>query len=310
MMSRLVLFLLLTVPVFAGPRIKVVAYNIHFGGGVDAPALPKVKIWNPFGDDPVVGGPLPLSRGTGEVDAIADALKRLDPDVVILNEVLGSCAQSMFIDQGERIAERTGWHRAFFASSRNGPFGKIQTGGNMILTRHEIKSAGGTKLATGDDRAVTTARVMLPGLPGGVFVGGTHLSTSPAGGMRARQVDDLATAMLSKQGPILIGGDFNEQPGGADVRRLHDRFDAAGRPLQSAYDAAPQGPGESFPAKAPRARIDYLFATKPFVPRACYVARDVMHSDHLPVVAEYEITQEAPLADEDAPLALLGVAAR
>lgn len=309
MTFRMFMLLILTAPLLAGPRIRVVTYNIHFGGGVTAPRVPEIHIWNPFGRDPVIGGQsLRLSRGTGPLEGIATALAGLGPDVVLLNEVLNSCAQSMGIDQAKYLAEHTGWNLQYFENAHRGWFGLLNSGGNAILSRHRLSDQGGRILDADDNRGVTTARVWLPQVPGGVMVAGTHLSTSPAGGRRAAQIAGIVDHLKGEQSPIVVAGDFNEKPGGADVRCLYDAFDALGRPLSGAFETAPQGPGESFPASGPRARIDYLFATRPLTPRACFVARDVMHSDHLPVVADYEVTPDEPVpAAPTAPLALLGV---
>lgn len=85
--------------------------------------------------------------------------------------------------------------------------------------------------------------------------------------------------------PVLLAGDVNERPTGPVWRTL------AGR-LQDTYAVAPSGGDETFPAAAPRRRIDGIFAAPDFGVRGCGVP-DVpgvaTASDHRPVLAELSL---------------------
>jgi endonuclease/exonuclease/phosphatase family metal-dependent hydrolase len=105
-----------------------------------------------------------------------------------------------------------------------------------------------------------------------------HLSLDPA--RRLQEVEDVLAVAARLSGTVLVGGDLNEPAGGPVWRRLA----AAGF-----RDHGDDG-WSTFPADAPRARIDGLLVRgaaevsshgDPGVPRALMVAA----SDHLPVLA-------------------------
>lgn len=107
-----------------------------------------------------------------------------------------------------------------------------------------------------------------------------HLGLSPAERRRhARELTDVAAGLV---GPVVIGGDFNEGPDRKAVGWVADRF----------WDAWLLGgdvSGETFPARDPTARIDYLFVSEGISVDRVLVpegpeARSA--SDHRPVVAE------------------------
>ncbi|XRQ02963.1 endonuclease/exonuclease/phosphatase family protein [Actinomadura welshii] len=83
----------------------------------------------------------------------------------------------------------------------------------------------------------------------------THLDL--ADGPRLRHVDEilghLDRARARHRAPVLLAGDFNEEPGGDSWNRLTEHF-------QDAYPAAPAGGEPTFPARDPHRRIDAVFA--------------------------------------------------
>jgi endonuclease/exonuclease/phosphatase family metal-dependent hydrolase len=84
---------------------------------------------------------------------------------------------------------------------------------------------------------------------------------------------------------LVVGVDVNEGPEGTAVRWIAER-------LFDAFATAGDGEGLTFPAKAPGARIDYVFARDVTQVTASWVssAPNVRTaSDHLPVVADLEV---------------------
>lgn len=120
--------------------------------------------------------------------------------------------------------------------------------------------------------------------PGGVALSvcAVHLGLHPL--ERLHAVRELLALDLAP--PLIIGGDLNEPPDGRAVGEL------AGR-LADAWATAGEGSGETFPAHAPTARIDYLFVSpgvrieRALVPSAMPQARAA--SDHLPLLAELSL---------------------
>ncbi len=107
-----------------------------------------------------------------------------------------------------------------------------------------------------------------------------HLGLNPV--ERRHHVEELADLLRGLWGPLVLGGDLNEAPGGRAVRFLADRY----------WDAWLLGgdvAGDTFPSDEPSARIDYLFVSEGVRVERVIVpptpdARAA--SDHRPVVAE------------------------
>jgi endonuclease/exonuclease/phosphatase family metal-dependent hydrolase len=107
-----------------------------------------------------------------------------------------------------------------------------------------------------------------------------HLGLHPV--ERLHSAEELSDLTRGLKGPVLIGGDCNETPDGKAIGFLSERF----------WDAWLLGgdvAGETFPAKDPTARIDFLFVSEGVTVERVLVppgpdARAA--SDHLPVIAE------------------------
>ena len=99
---------------------------------------------------------------------------------------------------------------------------------------------------------------------------------------QARSLVDLAAS--PDPGAVIVGGDLNATPDTRAVRRIS----AA---LRDAWTDAGDGPGPTFPAVAPAARIDYLFVGGQVrVMQARVATGDASSaSDHLPVAADLRL---------------------
>jgi endonuclease/exonuclease/phosphatase family metal-dependent hydrolase len=110
-----------------------------------------------------------------------------------------------------------------------------------------------------------------------------HLGLHPA--ERRRHVDEILETLGDGRDPVVIGGDMNERPEGRATTRL-------AKSLPDAWTRAGEGPGDTIPATAPVARIDYVFTSpgidvvRAWVPDGADVA---VASDHRPVVADLDI---------------------
>jgi endonuclease/exonuclease/phosphatase family metal-dependent hydrolase len=159
--------------------------------------------------------------------------------------------------------------------------GGRSAGSNLVAVsaRVEVVAGGAHRLRqpVGQPRrGVAWAQLSVTGAHLGVV--SCHLSLDPA--RRLQEVEDVLAVAARLSGPVLVGGDLNEPPGGRVWRRLA----AAGF-----RDHGDDG-WSTFPADAPRARIDALLVRgaaevsshgDPGVPRALMAAA----SDHLPVLA-------------------------
>lgn len=96
---------------------------------------------------------------------------------------------------------------------------------------------------------------------------------------QVRAVEELA-ALVPR--PLLVVGDFNTPPRGQVYRRLK-------RLLRDTFAEAGWGLGPTFRVGRPLWRIDYLWHSRGFVARRCWVPAGVA-SDHRPVAAELVLT--------------------
>lgn len=110
-------------------------------------------------------------------------------------------------------------------------------------------------------------------------VTGSHLATDPV--ERPDQAAAWKSALAAVPGPLVVGGDLNEGPGGGAWRTVADGLrDAAG---------ADGGLLPTFPATLPRLRLDALFVSADIlVDRYEVVDTEQARraSDHLPVLAD------------------------
>lgn len=226
------------------------------------------------------------------LEALAEQISALDPDVVALQEVDMRQRRSGGLDQAGELARLLGWEHHRFAAAWAGPVvglrrrplrsplerawddilaplhlikGRGPAGfGNAILSRLPVRSwhvrrlgRGPATLSRRGERAwsprsyrleTSTARTMLAaridapgaGPAGSLTLASTHLATRT--GMAARQLAAAWAALTTLPGPRLLAGDLNMGPGGVAATGV----------------ARPLGEGVTFPAWAPRERIDHL----------------------------------------------------
>lgn len=112
-----------------------------------------------------------------------------------------------------------------------------------------------------------------------------HLGVDPA--ERRRHVGELTGLVERLGGPVLVGGDLNELPQRRATTTLGER-------VWDAWLLGGDVAGETFPAHAPTARIDFLFVSEGVrVERAMVPATPEARtaSDHRPVVVEVSIAE-------------------
>ena len=176
-------------PVAAQGTLRVVAYNIRHGAGMDLEVdLPR----------------------------IADALRALDADVVALQEVDRGTERTGGVDQAAVLAELLGM-RGF-----HGPHREYQGGeyGNAILTRLPVVGVVTHPIppAAGSDLAVHEVRVAVGPRGATVSVVSVHLAGAPE--ERQAQADSLTAIFAEAEAPVVLAGDFNSRPGDRVLRTL------------------------------------------------------------------------------------------
>lgn len=215
------------------------------------------------------------------VGRVADATSRLRPDVVFLNEAKGRGRLRRFA--GAMEMEIAGHGLRWFGGITN-----------AVLLRPPWRSVGSetvrfTRTGQLSRRGAVVTHLRRPGSH--VTAVAVHLGLSDAERMQhARELTDLVAGMAP---PILVGGDLNEAPDGKARAWIADR-------LWDAHTAASPGvsivgTGDTFPARKPRARIDYLFVSEGVEVERSWVAASreaAAASDHLPLFADVLVAGE------------------
>lgn len=295
-------------------EFKFATYNIRQGKGQTERHTPGFHVSLPFGIgfgiDPK---PLPVARGAGQLDKIADDLRRMGADVIALQEVNDRSLQSLGRDQAGYLADKLHMQHAYAVAHSDGWIVKKQ--GNAILSRWPIKEKKLLELnrAQGESerRIALFARVMIPGFPDGVWCCSTHTSSDSAE-LREVSAAKFIAALKKLTGPAILAGDFNAVPEAKSMTDLITGSRDAGRGLTDAYAAVGNGPGGTSSAPEGKARIDYILTTPELMPVNAHAPHDVNTSDHFPVVATIkprviERPAEVPVAGQNAETSLLGV---
>jgi len=228
-------------------RLRVMSYNIHVGIGMDKR--------------------LDLAR-------IAEVVRRARVDLVALQEVDRGVERTGRVDEIRELARLTGMDYAF-AHNLDYQGGQY---GVAVLSRFPILSIDHWRYANRRERE-RRGFIRVE-----VEVGGrrlnfvtTHLDYQFADG-RSFETEQLLKALEGVRGPLIVAGDFNEEPGKDVGVFLADkgmtRVDSGGNPS-----------GLTFPADKPVKRIDYVFHRNLGVEvHAEANVPDTLASDHRPLV--------------------------
>jgi endonuclease/exonuclease/phosphatase family metal-dependent hydrolase len=224
------------------------------------------------------------AAGVDNLARVADVVRAAGADVVLLQEVDRGTRRSGGVDQPATLARLTGYHAAF---GRTLDYDGGQYG-IAVLSRWPVRRDTLVHLpidppqerAGGSYEPRGAQQVTLDAPRGPLAVVNTHLDASRDDGYRRQEIRTvLAIARAAGAGgvPVLVGGDFNAEPGSAP----HAAALAAG--LRDAWTECGRGDALTYPEDRPVKRIDYLYLTGA---ARCDEARVIESraSDHRPVV--------------------------
>ena len=249
----LVLLLLCSSSAFAKRTIRVMTYNIHVGVGMDKK--------------------LDLQR-------IADVINKERPDLVGLQEVDRGVERTQRKDEIIELAKLTGMEYAF-AHNLNYQGGQY---GVAILSKFPIDSIDHRMYQNkreAERRGMIRIEVKIDAKP--VTFVATHLDYQYADG-RLFEAEQMLQFLSAVKGPLVVVGDFNDEPTGSAYKLMLNHFDDAWLSNHQTSD------GFSYPADKPIKRIDYVFIRKSGglkIKKAWVV--ETLASDHVPVVTEIEV---------------------
>lgn len=207
--------------------------------------------------------------GVVDTSVLAEYCAGLHADVLALQEVDVGSRRSGRVDQAAVVAEAAAMTGVFGRACRVGVRGAY---GNALLVKggvSDVEEVPLPRVAGHEPRAAIIARAHLS--PGQLSVAVTHLSvTAPES---SDQLQVVLQALSARPLPRVLMGDLNLAA--ADVA---EAVAAAGMSLADPTAA-------TFPAHAPRARIDHV-AVSGLDVASVVVPPPAPVSDHRPVVAE------------------------
>lgn len=198
-------------------------------------------------------------------------LRRLNPDVIALQEVIG---RENLRNQAQSLADALGYEYAF---SSVDPESQPQRYGNAILTRRPILAQHWTRLEPSDDsRTALHLRIAVGDRVLNVYT--THLHWTDGGGaIRQRQVADLMRfiAATADGAPSLVAGDFNAIAAAPELKALTGGFADAYGSLHPDEAADPKSNSTLNLSYYPPKRIDHVFLQRGvLVPESAAVVLD------------------------------------
>jgi endonuclease/exonuclease/phosphatase family metal-dependent hydrolase len=213
-------------------------------------------------------------RSFGGIATVAQEIRALDPDIVLLQEIDRFHGRTGGIDQVAYFAEALGMEGAFSPNvvQGNGQYG------TAILSRFEIVDSGRFPLpnsAGGEPRGLQWAGLEVGGQE--VRVYNTHLQNKLVG-LREAQARHVAGILAGEEQPTILGGDMNATANtptlGPLLAQLVDAWPVAG--------SGPEGTGPN------GSRIDFVMASPTLEPRSAQAMRSSV-SDHARVVVDYVV---------------------
>lgn len=221
-----------------------------------------------------------LADGSGRVDldALVDAVRGFDADLLALQEVDVGVPRSGRVDQAAFVAEASGMEVAFAKATRVGGLGKF---GNALLARGSMSDVAVITLPrTSRRHEPRSALAATVTVDGSVFaVVATHLSVRrPEVHRQLAAVLDLAGRRTD--GHRIVIGDLNL---GAD--EVSPPAVAHGLAL-----ADPTAP--TYPRSSPRARIDHVLVDAAALEVASVEVVATPSSDHCALVVEVALRDQ------------------
>ena len=251
-----------------GLQLRVITYNIHKAIGVDRRFRPE---------------------------RITDILRHYDADIVTLQEVDEGAPRSRELNLAKELAEAAGYPH--FALGHNVSLRKGFYG-NATLSRFPILRERNIDLSVAESwirRGCQHTTLELNGTGQHLEVFNLHLGLTLR--ERRKQVELLKrSAELSgvdPETPVLVAGDFNDWRS-----RLQTTFtNGLGFGCATARRRGPYQCIPTYPSFSPQGGLDRIYHRGPLKllsAHSCRLKIARMASDHLPIVAEFQVGAAVP----------------
>ena len=225
--------------------IRVLTYNVKHGLGMD---------------------------GTVDLARSAAVIRRLQPDVVLLQEIDQGTRRTEGVLQAKRLSELT--EMPYYA------FGKFMDYGGgaygmALLSKHPLEESHNYRLPAGaEPRSALAGHIRIGEKE--IIVAGVHLYRTLE--QRYAQAQRLVELFEDADVPVILAGDFNSEPRSRVIDLLRRHWTV---PEKGADHL-------TFPSDDPRVEIDYIMyrPAEAFTVTEHRVVDEPLVSDHRPVLIE------------------------
>ena len=256
-----------------GQSLRVMTYNIY-GARATSPA------------------------NAADLDAIAEVIRRQNPDFVTLNEVdVFTDRTGKDVHQARDLAEKLGmeWHFSKAIDRDGGEYG------DAVLSKYPILEKRSYRLPCaaeqpGEDRSLCVIRVQIDGKD--LYVASTHLDHLSGDASRLVQAAEIRRIRDTElEGDLILCGDLNAIPSSNVIATMTSFLTNTG-PIDQ----------YTFPSDDPSRKIDYIMYApiEHFGVQNCQVVSrgdqqvgGVDASDHRPVIADIRFQTEEDISGED-----------
>jgi endonuclease/exonuclease/phosphatase family metal-dependent hydrolase len=204
-------------------------------------------------------------------------IKSVDPDIVGLIEVDTGSIRSRMVNQAEKIASdlgmNTSYETKYGAKSLNQILPIVRKQGNAFMAAQRVHGETFHYFDTGIKRLI----IELEMKDFAVFL--VHLSLKYR--HRHLQLRRLYDLIAATEKPVIVAGDFNTYWGENEIYLF---MKAAG------LESANREGVSTYPSRAPRKELDFILH-QDGINVHHFEVPNVRHSDHLPLVCDFEVRQ-------------------
>ena len=256
-----------------GQSLRVMTYNIY-GARATSPA------------------------NAADLDAIAEVIRRQNPDFVTLNEVdVFTNRTGKDVHQARDLAEKLGmeWHFSKAIDRDGGEYGDAVLAKYPILEKRSYRLPCAAE-QPGEDRSLCVIRVQIDGKD--LYVASTHLDHLSGDASRLVQATEIRRIRDTElEGDLILCGDLNAIPSSNVIATMTSFLTNTG-PIDQ----------YTFPSDDPSRKIDYIMYApiEHFGVQNCQVVSrgdqqvgGVDASDHRPVIADIRFQTEEDISGED-----------
>ncbi len=234
-----------------------------------------------------------------KADNIVELIKKLNPDVVCLQELaIGPHVNPGIPDVAQYIAEKTGLHYYFEEAQRWAGDDEMDAIGNGIFTKRPItrRFAKHVQAPTEDftdyaheGRIYVECDIEINGKT--ITIGTAHLSYTHRFEIteeKKAEVDNLLAIVGTHKQNFIFSGDLNSEPTSYTIQKLSKLLQSCGPNFSQNTWTTKPFEHQGFKASTLDWRLDYVFASEDI---KCSSAEIIStdYSDHLPILVNVEL---------------------